>query len=227
MRVLVDNAGAGVSTDLDDEGVRLLYRSPQQPWWRTNMVSTLDGAATGESGLSGSINNDADHAVFHALRAIADVVVVGAGTARAEGYRPTHVPIVLVSNSAAVPEKLQGAEPGQVIMVTTAHAPQLSAAEDLLGPAYVWVLGQHAVDLPALKQRLDGHGWGEILSEGGPAFLGDGIRAGVVDELCVTYAPLTVAGEHRRIVTGAPLTTDWQLHTLLEAEGTLLARYVR
>ena len=52
------------------------------------MVSTVDGSATGEGGRSGTINNEADERVFHILRGLADAIIVGAGTARAEGYGP-------------------------------------------------------------------------------------------------------------------------------------------
>ena len=68
------------------------------------MVSTVDGAATGETGKSGSINNEPDHRVFHLLRELCDVVVVGAGTLRTEGYVPLGKPLVVVTRSGLVPE---------------------------------------------------------------------------------------------------------------------------
>ncbi len=64
------------------------------------MVTSLDGAATGADGRSGSINNDADHVVFEVLRALSHVVVVGAGTIRAEGYPPLSVDDSLVGAPA-------------------------------------------------------------------------------------------------------------------------------
>ena len=99
---------------------------PELPWLRVNMVSTVDGSATGSSGRSGSINNARPTSrVFHLLRAMADAIVVGAGTARAEGYGPTDRPIVLVSRSGGVPELLRGAEPGAVLMATVSAAEHL------------------------------------------------------------------------------------------------------
>ena len=47
-----------IGPDTDD--LAELYRPPSLPWLRVNMVSTLDGAANGDSGRSGSINNEAD-----------------------------------------------------------------------------------------------------------------------------------------------------------------------
>ena len=85
---------------------------PRTPWLRLNFVSTVDGAAQGSDGKSGGINNAADKAVFDTLRGLADAVVVGAGTARAEGYRPAAVPIVVVTRSGDVPPLLRGADAG-------------------------------------------------------------------------------------------------------------------
>ena len=93
MRVLI---GSGT-------GLPELYAVPRTPWLRVNFVSTVDGAATGEDGRSGTINNEIDHQVFEVLREQADVVVIGAGTARVEGYRDIGKPLVLVSRSGAVP----------------------------------------------------------------------------------------------------------------------------
>ena len=88
MRVLI---GAQNNDDVSDDDLTNLYAaeaSAAKPWMRCNMVSTVDGSATGAAGDSGSINNDADGRVFRVLRDLADVIVVGAGTAKAESYGP-------------------------------------------------------------------------------------------------------------------------------------------
>lgn len=63
------------------------------------MVTSLDGAATGADGLSGTINNAADTAVFKMLRDGADAIIVGAGTARAEGYRGAGKPLIVIGRT--------------------------------------------------------------------------------------------------------------------------------
>ncbi|MER6941626.1 dihydrofolate reductase family protein [Nocardioides sp. NPDC000441] len=60
------------------EGLRAIYAPPRLPWLRANMVSSLDGAATGSDGRSGTVNNAVDVDVFHVLRDLADAVLVGA-----------------------------------------------------------------------------------------------------------------------------------------------------
>jgi riboflavin biosynthesis pyrimidine reductase len=189
------------------------------------MVSTLDGAANGESGKSGSINNDADKAVFDALRAQADAVIVGAGTARTEGYRVTNVPLVIVSHSGQVPEGLRQAPSGKVILATCASSPGLDEARALLGELNVIVAGESQVDLAVMKAELVSRGLNNLLSEGGPHLLRDLIDAGAADELCLTVVPRAIGGVHPRIVMGESIDADFTLALLLENHGTLLGRW--
>ncbi|HZP16029.1 MAG TPA: dihydrofolate reductase family protein [Nocardioides sp.] len=74
------------------------YAWPAGPWVRANFVSTVDGAAQGPDGRSGTINNEADVALFQQLRSTADVILVGAGTARTEKYGPVGKPIVVLAH---------------------------------------------------------------------------------------------------------------------------------
>jgi riboflavin biosynthesis pyrimidine reductase len=211
--------------EVGDEELARLYAPPSLPWLRVNMVSTIDGSATGSSGRSGSINNEADGRVFHLLRAMADAIVVGAGTARAEGYRPTDRPIVLVSRSGGVPELLRGAEPGAVLMASVSTAEHLADARELLGPDHVLVLGSHRVSLLELREHLLARGWTNLLSEGGPHLLRDLVDQGVADELTATIVPRLIAGQHPRITAGPPVDVPLSLRLLLEDDGTLLARW--
>jgi riboflavin biosynthesis pyrimidine reductase len=213
-----------VGPDTDD--LAELYAAPADPWLRVNMVETLDGAATGDSGRSGSINNAVDKVVYDQLRELADAIVVGAGTARIEGYAPVDRPTILVSRRADVPERLRGGPPGSVLMVTCAEAERLTEARALLGDEHVLALGAHRVDLTALKPALAEHGLTQLLCEGGPHLLRSLLAARAVDELCATIVPRLVAGVHPRIVQGAPVDVPLRLHLLLEESGTLLGRWV-
>jgi riboflavin biosynthesis pyrimidine reductase len=210
-----------------DGDLREVYAAPVTPWLRVNMVSTIDGAATGDSGLTGSINNEPDQRVFHLLRELADCVVIGAGTARIEGYPPLDVPTVVVSRSGNVPEKMRAAEKGRVLLATVGVAPGLDAARDLVGDDNVLVLGSHRVDLAALKRALVDRGFRDILCEGGPHLLRDLLDQGVADEVDCTFVPRMVAGTHPRITDGPPVDVRLRLHSLVEADGTLLGRWFR
>jgi riboflavin biosynthesis pyrimidine reductase len=173
---------------------------PTGPWTRANMVSSIDGAATGADGLSGSINNAADRAVFQQLREGADAIIVGAGTARAEGYRGAGKPLIVIGHS--IPAELADADGVR------------------LRP------GGDAEALRALIAELHSEGLTSLLTEGGPSLLGDLVRAGLVDELCLTFTPHLVAGDGRRIVGGPLADVPLELSALVEVDSTLISRWL-
>ena len=224
MRVLT---GAEPNENIRDEDLAVLYAAPAgEAFLRVNMVSTVDGSSTGEDALTGSINNAADQRVFVMLRTLADVVIVGAGTAKAERYSPIEgTPIVLVSRKAQIPESLQGAPAGSVYLATCSRSDGLASAKEILGADQVLELGSHRVDLPLLKQTLAERGWMSQLCEGGPHLLRDLVFQGCVDELTETTVPRLVAGAYPRITEGAPIDVPLRLTMLLEDEGTLFGRW--
>ena len=213
-------------SDLSDAELDEAYAVPSRPWLRVNMISTLDGAATGPGGKSGGINNAADKRVFDTLRRLCDCVVVGAGTACAEGYRDLTKPLVLVSRRASLPDQLRDAPAGRVLLATCAAADGLDEARARLGDDHVLVLGQHRVDLVALKRSLVERGFTSILGEGGPHLLRDLLAEGVVNELDLSVVPRLLAGEHPRITDGAPVDVSLHPLLLLEESGTLLGRWL-
>ena len=203
-------------------------RGSGRPTVRANMVSTVDGAASGADGLSGSLSGTGDRVVFAALRRLADVVLVGAGTARAERYRPAALPIAVVSGrldlDLAAP--LYAATEHRTIVVTCASAPA-DRLELVRERADVLVCGQNRVDLAAAVSELHRRGLDHILCEGGPTLLAQVASAGLLDELCVTIAPSLAAGYGGRILAGEPLDGGRRLSLtgLLEEDGWLFARY--
>jgi riboflavin biosynthesis pyrimidine reductase len=212
-------------SDLDDSSLRAHYAPLRAPWFRLNFVATVDGAAQGADGSSESINNKADKRVFHLLRAMADVIIAGAGTIRDERYRPNPKPVCVVSRSGAVPPTLLGPGGGPVLMATCARAPHLEETRSLLGADNVLILGEYTPDLPRLRRELVGRGFRDLLCEGGPHLARDLMAAGVVDELCLTTVPRLIASQHLRITSGPPVDVPLRLHSVLEDDGTLLARW--
>ncbi len=211
--------------DLDDQALRAHYAPLRAPWLRLNFVATVDGATQGPDGRSKSINNAADKRVFHLLRELADVIIVGAGTARAEGYRPNPKTMVVVSRSGEVPPTLRERR-GELLMATCGRAPHLQETRSLLGHDNVLVLGEYAPDLATLRRELVSRGHRDLLCEGGPHLTRDLLAAGQVDELCLTTVPRLLAEQHLRITAGPPVDVPLRLHALLESDGTLLARWL-
>ena len=216
MRVLVGDADADLAAH---------YTPPRMPWLRLNFVTTVDGAAQGADGKSGGINNAIDKRAFDVMRDLADAVLVGAGTARTEGYRPAARPIVVVSRGGHLPPRLARAQAGGVLLACPRSAPGLEASREALGTEHVVVLGDDDVDLARLPPALHERGLRHLLCEGGPSLARDLLAVGVVDELCLTTAPRLVAGDHLRLAHGDGIDVGLELVGLLEQDGTLLARW--
>ena len=78
----------GADRELDGGELPELYGYPadlDRVWLRANFIASLDGAAT-VGGKTGALGGPGDRAVFGVLRELADVILVGAGTVRIEGY---------------------------------------------------------------------------------------------------------------------------------------------
>lgn len=220
---------------------------PGRPWLLANMVASADGA-TAVEGRSGALGGPADRAAFTAIRAVADVILVAAGTARAEGYGPPRTPVALQAAREA-----RGQTPKPRIAIVTRRV-DLDLGAELFGDpdsrclvvlpedtatdrvaavaavADVVPAGRGGVDLRACLAHLRAAGVAVVLAEGGPSLLGQLVADDLVDELCLTLAPALVAGESDRIVHGADLPeglAPLRLDRVLEQDGTLLLRYVR
>ncbi len=169
------------------------YPDTDRPWVRTNFVSTIDGAAHATDGVTASLGGAADHEVFQLLRRLADVVLVGAGTARIEKYGATSTRLALVSRRLDIPDRLVGPD---LTVVTTSDAPpdRLQALRD--AGVLVIAHGEIEVDWAAVLADFHDRGWRRVLCEGGPTLHGDLITRDLVDEVCLTIAP--VAGLGRR-----------------------------
>jgi len=255
MRLLLSHDDLGPWTPghegvMDSEALALAYAYPRlsrtQTWVRANFVSTLDGAATGDDGRSRSINTGADRDVFGLLRALADVIVIGAGTARIEGYRratvrapwlglregrPADPTMAIVSRSGDIPPRLSQAraDSGEVLLITCsrAGAEAIDLARGTLGEEQVIVEGDENVDLAAAVDAMALRGLRRILCEGGPHLMRDLTASGRLDELCLTLAPTLVAGDGTRITAGASVTADLVPRLLIESHGTILGRWAR
>lgn len=191
-------------------------REAGQPWVRANMVASADGAAT-LGGRSGALSGPADRRVLSLLRALADVILVGAQTARAEGYgpvrpgrgrgwarlregRPTTPPIAVVTRGLDLDPAGALLSPGpglaRPIVLTTESAPASRRAA-AAATADVVVAGADSVEPGAAIDALAERGHHRVLAEGGPRLLGQIADAGLLDELCLTVSPLLAGGTGR------------------------------
>jgi 5-amino-6-(5-phosphoribosylamino)uracil reductase len=211
------------------------------------MIASVDGAATGPDDRSGGLATPADRTLFHQLRGLADAVIVGAGTVRDEDYGPARTDeqtrarrvadgqsprprLVVVSASMSLDPQARLFGGTDRVLVVTSRAADRTRVEQLREVADLVRVGDDAVDLPQMLGVLADQGLRRLLCEGGPGLLGDLVSGRLLDELCLTVAPVLTAGDARRIAVGGPaepplgmaLGSMW-----LTDDGTVFTRWVR
>lgn len=228
--------------------LRAAYALPDRetPRIRMNFVSSVDGAATLDD-RSGGLGGPTDRALMQVLRSLADVVLVGAGTVRAEGYggmrlseedaawrraqgRAPQPRLAIVSRRLDLEpsdEVFTDAAVRPLVVTCAVAAPERRDA--LAAVADVVIAGDEEVDLSLMRDELARRGMPQILCEGGPHLFGTLLDAGVVDELCLTLAPRLVGGDAGRIVRGATeIDRGLALTGLLsDDDGFVFLRYAR
>jgi riboflavin biosynthesis pyrimidine reductase len=218
--------GAGQAASAAVTALARLYAYPPvathaTPWVRANMIASVDGAAA-FNGRSGGLSGDADRLVFSVLRSLADVILVGAGTARAEKYRlarqgriwtelregqPPTPPIAVITRELDLdldgPLFAGPALQARTILLTTQAAPA-ARQEAAAARADVILAGRDSVTPAAAVDALAARGHRKILVEGGPNLLTQITEAGLLDELCMTFSPVLEGGQAGRILAPPP-----------------------
>ena len=215
MRMILPEPG----DELDDFELAEAYAYPRERWLRANMVTSADGAGSLD-GLSGGLSAAGDKRVFGMLRVLADVVLVGSGTAEAENYkparprpalaslragRPATATIAVISGSLdldlATPLFTDAPPDARTIVITREAArPDLRAAAAKV--ADVIVAGRRTRSTWRRRSRaLADRGLRRVNCEGGPHLLAQIAAAGLLDELTLTVSPdpgRARRGPHRR-----------------------------
>jgi riboflavin biosynthesis pyrimidine reductase len=193
-----------------------------RPSVRLNMIVSVDGG-TSWNGVSGALGGPADKALFATMRSLTDVVLVASGTMRAENYGPVVLPqpvqeqrrargqqpvpsIAVVSSSCqfdwSSPFFAAATSRPYIITVDSVDDTARREAEQA---ADIIIAGDDTVDLGVAVAELGARGARSILAEGGPTLNGELARARLLDELCVTLAPLLASGDAKRLIAGSTL----------------------
>lgn len=241
----IDALWPAPASALDDDAVIAGYEEGvTDAWVRVNFVSSVDGSAT-LAGRSGGLSDAADKRVFALLRRVCDVVLVGAGTVRAEGYGGMQVDdpsetwrlahgfavqptLAIVSGDLGLDPAgdVFAQAPVRPILLTTARAPQ-GRREALAEVADVIECGEASVDTARALKALADRGLKRVHCEGGPHLFGTFVAERTLDELCLTVSAVLEGGVGQRIIAGAPqVPTDMRLAQVLHSGDTLLLRYL-
>lgn len=258
-RNAVDGNDVEVSDQVDPDDIYGSDARPpvgDRPWVLCNMIASIDGAATDPAGRSGGLGGPADLRVFSAIRAVADIVLAGAGTVRTERYGPARLSraqeearrgrgqspqprIAVVTRSLALDLELPlfreaTAERRPIVITTTGsldpgRSTGATATHELAMVAEVIVAGDDAVDWDtALRALRTTARAGVVLVEGGPSTNAQLMADDMVDELCLTVSPQIVATEAPRIVSGIVAAPQrMTLDRVLIEDDYLFLRYLR
>jgi riboflavin biosynthesis pyrimidine reductase len=236
----------------DDGRLTDFYAYPEDLrscWVRGNMITSIDGGAS-DDGKSGGLAGPGDKALFVHMREAADVILVGAGTVRTENYSGVHFsvtqrqkrqsrgqaevpPIAIVTNSGRLERDslvfTRTEVPPLILTCTDAVASTrrtLGGAAEVLDAA---ASDPAAVDVATALSLLAERKLFRVLAEGGPSLLGSLMARQLLDELCLTIAPIMVGGRAPRIATGpaAVHTAMRRTHLLTDDGGYLYTRYVK
>lgn len=243
----VSRVGKGPLTDADLSRLYAYPPRPRRPWIRANFVASIDGAVSAD-GVSAGLGTPSDKAVFTVLRTLADAVLVGAGTVRAENYggvkfseetrnlrvargQSDAAPVVVVTASANLDPTSRIFTDTTVppIVLTTSSAPKKATSALTTAGARVVAVDGAAVTTASILESLNDLGLHRILCEGGPGVFGQLLEDDAVDDVCLTTSPVLVAGGAGRISHSASssIRRMTRAHVVADEDGTLLTRWVK
>lgn len=230
--------------ELGEAELEALYRYPEQ-WMAVNFVSSVDGAVE-LAGHSAGLSTAPDRVVYQLGSDLADVVLLGAGTATIEqfhGIRPDEQtskrrarhglspvpPIAVVTSGGSLPTDApvltDVLTPSIVLTCQAAPAATRQAWAD--AGAIVLTVGHETVDLPRAVAALGERGLTRIDCEGGPHLFGGLLAAGLVDELRLTLSPMLLSGTADRLAVGTAIDpARLTLASVLTDADSLLLRYL-
>lgn len=233
----------GTNTLTEEDLLRSYPWPGSTRWVRAMMVTTLDGAAVGPDGLSGSVSSPADQLIFNAVRRDADAVLIGAGTLRAEEYTPMRAkpadserreaagqlpaPVVaVVSGSLELPWELpiwheSACRPIVLTEVGAADAGRLATAREHADVIELEQTSPQAIVDALLERKLT-----RIVCEGGPHLLRDLVAADLVDEADITVSPVFAGTEKSPSTSSLPKVTEFRLAHALYGDDTMMLRYL-
>jgi len=195
----VSDSGLVETIDLEDAASRArlleLYATPVGTWLRLNLITTVSGSAAGADGTSESLTNPADRRILGVIRELADVVLVGAQSVRAEGYlmpRRSRLAVLTASGDLGGHRIATSIAAGSLLVLCPSSA--VDAARTSLGdvPAEIVTVADARdgrLDPAAVIAALHDRGLRSIVCEGGPSLAAQFAAHDLIDELCIATSP--------------------------------------
>jgi riboflavin biosynthesis pyrimidine reductase len=230
VRRIFPEAGEPIEIDSADARERLapLYDLAGESWVRVNLVSSVNGSAAGQDGTSESLTNRVDRKILGVIRRSSEVVLIGAASVRAEGYRlPRTAPLAIVTSSGDLgAHELELATDRAVPLVLCPASASDRARASLVGADIVIVADDDGrMTAAGIIQALHDRGLRRIVCEG-PSLAGLLLDAGLVNEFCLSTSP-SIGGVSQPLLGSAPVASKrLELRQLLADESsTIYARW--
>ncbi|GAA2778330.1 dihydrofolate reductase family protein [Mycolicibacterium pallens] len=233
---------------LTDDGLRDLLAYPdglQHPLFRANFIASIDGAVTLE-GSGRKLGTPTDRRVFGQLREVADVVLVGATTAKSKPYEnlalgpdaqawrlsrglAAGLPVAVVSSRGVVPPAVLSNAVAPPVVFVSASADADARRVLTQSRAHVIEIADGRVASAAIREGLGALGLHRVLVEGGPTLFSQLVSDNEIDELCLTTSPKLVGGPARRIAAADHHVeiTMQRRGILVGGDGTVIVRWAR
>lgn len=173
----------GIAFDtLNRDAAKLWWDTQGDEWVRVNVITDALGHSVGQSGTSQDLTGGADRALLLALRDLADVVVLGGATVRAEPLSiPRDTPVVIVSRSADLPEGALDRSRAGVTVLHHASAQVPAGVDGVVLPRFTG---------SAIMKQITALGHRKVVVEGGLTVIHQFLKSGVVTEWCQTVSPI-------------------------------------
>jgi diaminohydroxyphosphoribosylaminopyrimidine deaminase/5-amino-6-(5-phosphoribosylamino)uracil reductase len=180
-----------------------------RPWMRLKAAASLDGRIALANGASQWITSEEARHDVHELRARSCAMLTGIGTVLADDPQLTvrHVPCerqpkrVVIDSRLDMPLNAKILEGEPPVIMTVSDDAGRRAALEARGAEVVRVPNEgRKTDLAAVARLLGERGFNEVTVETGRKLMGSLVRAGVVDELVIYYAPLLLGDKAQALL---------------------------
>lgn len=228
--------GDSLDIDLDTPDARAQlaerYRPPSPEWLRLNLIASVSGSAVGSDGTSETLTNPADRKLLGVIRSLADVVLVGAASVRAEGYFvPKRAALAVVTTSGDLSGHRITSTGDRGALLVLCPAGSVATARSTIGDAAATIIPVADTDgilsATEIVAALRTAGYASIVSEGGPTLASHLLAGDVVDELCLSTSPTINGGAvpvfGTEAFTGHPLELS---QLMVDDRGGTYARWL-
>lgn len=225
---LVLEDGTVVPPDPAELVLRDLYGTPTG--MRLSMIRAADGSSVGVDGTSRSLNGPEDLRILRVTRSLADLILVGAATARSESYRDIRLPPELVAQRGSPPPDLaivtrsgvvpDGLDPERTWIYTTENAPAANAGGPLADRTVI--VGSDQFDAASMVEHLGVMGYRSFVCEGGPQLAKALLAHNVIADFCITTSP-KASGDGPKV---PPVPEGARLAHTLTGNGYVMERWL-